>query len=420
MSTNSKSEMNQEPAAQLNGSRYTWRCATMNAAFEPRDGAGMLSFRGKLWLLGGWNPWCEEFFPHPQDTNSEVWSSHDGRHWEFETHAPWAGRHCAGWLVHDDGEGKGEKLFVVGGDANPPVGYDMDVWSSSNGKDWVCVNAQTPWSPRAGCITASCAGFLWLMGGQTKGDPDTTVGFAAGRGASAQAAASIPTLNVGAKAGSERAYNDVWRSRTGLQWECVTAAAPWAPRGWVGGNAVLNGRLWVVGGGFIGGFDPATGTVGYVQDSLVYPVPKPTRLYLNDVWSSADGREWICHTAHAAFRRRHYHEVLSWDSRLWVLGGFNGHPLVYEEEASAGAGAGAAGIPKVGSEGNRNDVWYSHDGVTWHELEGTPWAARHASSVTVHGDSLWISTGNTDWTGMPKLHGVPGMRADVWSLTGRA
>ena len=84
-------------------------------------------------IITGWNPWgAEEVFPHPQDTNSEVWSSADGKQWTLETYAPWTGRHCAGWLVHDDGDG--EKLFVVGGDANPPVGYDTDVWSSTDGR----------------------------------------------------------------------------------------------------------------------------------------------------------------------------------------------------------------------------------------------------------------------------------------------
>ena len=159
---------------------YEWRCATSDAAFEPRDGAGLLSFKGKLWLLGGWNPWCEDYFPHPSDTNSEVWSSADGgASWTLETIAPWPGRHCAGWLVHDDGGG--EKLFVVGGDASPPVGYDTDVWSSSDGRDWTLVTPKTPWTPRAGPYTVSFGGYMWVMGGQAMGSPDTTVGFAAAR-----------------------------------------------------------------------------------------------------------------------------------------------------------------------------------------------------------------------------------------------
>ena len=70
----------------------------------------------------------------------------------------------------------------------------------------------------------------------------------------------------------------------------------------------------------------------------------------------------------------------------------------------------------VGTEGNRKDVWYSEDGVSWHEVKDTPWEARHAAGVAVHGGALWISVGNTAWTGNPKLEGRAGARADVWAL----
>ena len=46
----------EQGAPQHRAMSYEWRCATMDAAFEPRDGAGLLSFRGKLWLLGGATP----------------------------------------------------------------------------------------------------------------------------------------------------------------------------------------------------------------------------------------------------------------------------------------------------------------------------------------------------------------------------
>ena len=285
--------------------------------------------------------------------------------------------------------------------------------------------------------------------------PDSTVGFVAGRADEIvdgkSKAAAIPTVNAGAEAGSETAFNDVWRSRTGAEWECVTNAAAWSPRAWVGGSAVLGGRMFVIGGGFIGGYDPSTDTVGYIQDTLVYPEPKPTRPSYNDVWSSANGVDWVCHCRHAAFRRRHYHEIMSWDNKLWVLEGYNGHPHLYPEEVAAGASE----LPVVGSEGNRNDVWYSSGkrhrksmtavrlqrwtddndnvphaccvvarcvsccadgGTNWHELPDTPWPKRHAASVTVHDDALWIAVGNTDWSGNPKLQGADGYRADVWAL----
>ena len=55
---------------------------------------------------------------------------------------------------------------------------------------------------------------------------------------------------------------------------------------------------------------------------------------------------------------------------------------------------------------NRNDVWHSADGVEWHEVPGTPWAPRHASSLFVYEDALWLVAGNN-------------MQSDVWKLERR-
>ena len=53
--------------------------------------------------------------------------------------------------------------------------------------------------------------------------------------------------------------------------------------------------------------------------------------------------------------------------------------------------------------GNRNDVWYSDDGVRWQEVPNTPWKPRHAASVFVHDGALWMVAGNN-------------MESDVWKL----
>jgi hypothetical protein len=52
---------------------------------------------------------------------------------------------------------------------------------------------------------------------------------------------------------------------------------------------------------------------------------------------------------------------------------------------------------------NRNDVWYSADGVNWYELPDTPWKPRHAASVFVFDNALWMVAGNN-------------MESDVWKL----
>lgn len=305
---------------------YTWSCITREAEFAPRDGAGALSFKGKMWLLGGWNPQDKKHFPHI--CNSEVWSSPDGFEWTLEVgDAPWEGRHTAGYVVHRD------RMWIVGGDCNQGH-YQNDVWASEDGVHWDCITDSVPWAPRALHHTAVFRDRIWVMGGQTMG------GFV--------------------EDADDCFYRDIWCSEDGRAWDRVTPDEPyWCARGMIGGSAVLNGRLWILGGG-------------------TYDTPRRRdRNYYNSVWSSADGVLWTSHTPHASWAARQYHDVAVWDGKLWVMEGFSG--------------------------ANRNDVWFSSDGNSWQELTGTPWAPRHAASVFVHDGALWMVAGNN-------------MTPDVWKL----
>ncbi|WP_169976561.1 Kelch repeat-containing protein [Tautonia rosea] len=225
-------------------------------------------------------------------------------------------------------------MWIVGGDVNQGH-YQHDVWNSKDGRSWNHVNAQepVPWGPRALHYTLVYHDRIWVIGGQTM------PGFA-------------PSEEV--------FYGDVWFSEDGVQWSQVIPQAPsWAPRGMIGGSAVHRDRMWILGGG-------------------TYDTPQtPSRNYYNDVWSSNNGIHWTLHTSRAPWAARQYHEVASFDDRLWVLEGFSGS--------------------------NRNDVWYSEDGVNWYEMEDTPWAPRHAASVFVYDNALWVVAGNN-------------MKPDVWKL----
>ena len=249
--------------------QYEWRLVIGKAAFEARDGAGALVFRDRMWLLGGWNPRNKVHFP--LICNSEVWSSADGVSWILENpHAPWEGRHTAGYVVHDG------RMWIVGGDCNQGH-YQNDVWSSADGVQWDLVNDRVPWAPRALHYTLAFDGRIWVMGGQTM------PGFAGG---------------------NEVFYNDVWNSEDGVNWTQVIARAPWVPRGMIGGAVVHKNRMWILGGGT---YDtPAT----------------PTRNYYNDVWRSEDGVNWEQHMTHAPWVPRQYHEVAAFDDRMWVLEGY--------------------------------------------------------------------------------------------------
>jgi hypothetical protein len=314
---------------------YEWQQITSKAAFAPRDGAGALTYQGKMWFLGGWNPGDKKNFP--RICNNEVWNSADGKDWTlvkpntfldrmFDKTKDWEGRHTAGYVVYKD------KMWIVGGDANQGT-YQNDVWNSADGKTWTLVNKEVPWGPRVLHYTAVFGDKIWVIGGQ----------------------------NMPAFAGGEETfYRDIWTTTDGIAWEQVKPAEPfWPQRGMIGGSAVKDGKIWILGGG-------------------TYDTPKiPQRKYFNDVWSSADGIHWQEHTKAAPWVARQYHDVAVWDGRLWVMEGY--------------------------AKGNRNDVWHSADGEHWTEVPKTPWAARHAASLYVHGDSLWMVAGNN-------------MQSDVWKL----
>ena len=111
---------------------------------------------------------------------------------------------------------------------------------------------------------------------------------------------------------------------------------------------------------------------------------------MNDVWSTKDGVNWELHTESAPWTPRQYHDVAVWDDKLWVMEGcYNADAIRSMDEAEG--------------SWNRNEVWFSEDGVSWEEVPDTPWAPRHAASPFVYDDALWIVAGNN-------------MFPDVWKL----
>jgi hypothetical protein len=305
--------------------------------------------------------------------------------------APFAPRDGAGALVYQN------KMWLIGG-WNPgdkkhfPRICNNEVWNSSDGQTWTLVKPNTfldqsfdPAKDWEGRHTAGYAVFkekLWIIGGDVNqghyhndvwnssdGKQWTRVIDKVPWGPRAlhytlafqgklwvMGGQTVPGL---AKA-DEVFYRDMWNSDDGVNWRKLDPQEPyWPQRGMIGGAAVFRGRMWLMGGG-------------------TYETPKePKRKFFNDVWSSQDGRHWTQHVEHAPWAPRQYHEVAVFDGRLWVLEGWN--------------------------QTNRNDVWHSADGVTWHEVKNTPWRPRHAASVFVHDNALWIAAGNN-------------MESDVWKL----
>jgi hypothetical protein len=111
--------------------------------------------------------------------------------------------------------------------------------------------------------------------------------------------------------------NDVWSSSDGANWTLATGGAAFTPR-YAHSATVFDpgggARIWVIGG------DDGT--------------------FRNDVWSSADGVNWAPATVTSPFSGRVGHACLSYDDKLWLIGGFDGVNAL-------------------------NDVWSSDDGENW-------------------------------------------------------
>lgn len=260
------------------GSLWMWEQTASEGPWHPRDGAGLVWFADKLWMLGGWYGYTVPEWGN-QNTTNEVWSSDDlGATWVQElTHdaapptsgdgARWLPRHTAGMLTHTvDGV---PWIYVIGGDPWPVVN---DVWRSVDGVTWEEITADAPWGGRYLHMVGSYDGDLYVMGGQTDlYDPSTCL-------------------------------SDVWRSEDGGASWVQLDDAPWAPRGMAYNLVEHDGRLWVMGG-------------GTYDDS--------PRSYYNDVWSF-DGTTWeeVSADGVAPWLGRQYHNTYAAEGELWVSSGY--------------------------------------------------------------------------------------------------
>ena len=222
-----------------------------------------------------------------------------------------------------------------------------DVWSSADGETWELEAADANWSDRYSHQALSHNGRLYVLGGYGGDD-----------GSNCQSGAINNSGN--------RRLNDVWSSADGKTWKLETANANWSARNF---HQALshNGRLYVLGG---------------------YDSNKKYPYYLNDVWSSVDGAEWRLETSDAEWPERYWHQVVSHQGRMYVLGG-----------------------DQLGGGHQGNDVWSSVDGKVWQqETTSAGWKRRYAHQALSRHGRIYVLGGVSE-----EDHYVV---ADMWSSGG--
>jgi len=203
----------------------------------------------------------------------------------------------------------------------PASQFFNDVWCSADGRSWSCLTSNAGWQGRAGLSSVVLNGEIFVMGGSFNDDSSIIGG---------------PPIRV--------YFNDVWKSRDGINWSPATTNAPWAPRA---GAAVVakGGYMYLVGG----------------EDGFLCDTNRPDRCppYFNDVWRSRDGEDWELVTAEADWASRPGHQVVVLANRMYLFGGF-----------------GLSDDPMDPFKpSNPMDFWVSSDGADWKLISDSPWNA---------------------------------------------
>lgn len=234
--------------------------------------------------------------------------------------ADWQARDSQGEFVYDG------HMWILGGWFTPEIANPRDVWKSPDGIEWTRTVELAPWEHSDLSVALVFDGKMWFMGGRR-----------------------LP--------GAENS-NSVWSSIDGAEWTLEAEHAGWRPR--VSASfAVFKDRMWVLGG---------TESFYDHSDAMVK----------NDVWSSADGKDWKLEVEHAPWSKRAHAQAVVFDDKLWVMGGGLWHP---EHVA-------------------RNDVWCSEDGVNWTQVtDAAPWDPRLWFSLVVYRERMWVLGGWSKETG---------------------
>ena len=131
-----------------------WTRIVLNAPWKPRAFHTAVAHDGKLWIMGGGH-WGKKPLAY-----RDVWCSFDGINWEQRANeAAWPGRI---WATAASYRGL---LWIMGGFITKPRGSANDIWYSADGSNWYPYLASKVWPPRSAHSTVEFNGQLWVLAG---------------------------------------------------------------------------------------------------------------------------------------------------------------------------------------------------------------------------------------------------------------
>lgn len=289
--------------------------------FSDRSGHQVVVYKNKLWVIGGYD----------RDTlqaKNDVWSSFDGLSWKLEiANAAFTPREDHQVVVYKD------RLLLIGGQETSLPGSKVknDIWSSTDGVNWILEKNQAAFMPRSQHQVVVHNNKLWLIGGAVHDGENF----------------------------SENG-NDVWSSTDGVSWVQEIVHAAFSGRR-LHEVKSFNNKLWLVGG----------------IDGLLQ----------NDVWSSTDGIHWLKQLPNFDFGASEGQKLIVGNEKLWlVCGACSSHEVLSSTDGENWVKqASNAPFPShTQSQGvyfnNKlfiiggyllptgqtiNDVWSSSDGSEW-------------------------------------------------------
>lgn len=134
-----------------------WQQEIEHAPWSPRAYHQAVVLGDRLWVLGGGN-----YVPEYHAKN-DVWSSTDGVHWEQATeHAPWSPRLWFSAVTYRD------RMWVLGGWSNNPSQNWGDVWYSKDGASWQQLTTEHSWKARHEHSTYVFQDQIYVAGGHAQ------------------------------------------------------------------------------------------------------------------------------------------------------------------------------------------------------------------------------------------------------------